>query len=154
MKAFILFFALMTSLIGSSYNFPKFNGPINDAEELVPPFLEKRLTKKINKAGEVSQRQLILITTGNFGTKSNSKDFLIALYKQWKLKKKDLVNAVVLFISKSKNEVRLFVGSNITKDFSKVDRQIILDQIIRPKVFENNYKVAIKKGMKAILNLI
>ncbi len=154
MKTVLLFLILINAIGGFSFEYPKFNGAINDMENLLPDFAEKRLAKKISKKKEASGRQVILITTGHFGGKSNSKDFLISLYKHWQFSKTNLRNKVVLFISKSKKEVRLFVGKNIGEAFSKLKRQEILDRIIRPKIHDGNYKAAIKRGIKAILKQI
>jgi len=154
MRFILCFIFLIHVNLSSAYQYPEFTGYINDYENLLPKIPTFLLTKKIEKKYQDSNRKLLLLTTPSFGDKSNSKDFLVELYKKWELKKEDLYNTVVLFISKSKSEVRLFVGKDISSDFSKRNRQSILDDIIRPNINKGKNKIAIKKGLKAILSAI
>ena len=150
--AFIFITLSFSSLF--AYNYPARKGAINDYEDVLSKFSEQRFEKKLNRKKAETGLSLVLVTTSTFGDKSNSKDFLIELYKKWELKPSVMRDMVVLFISGAKNEVRLFVGKNIAGSFSKADRQKILDEVIRPQIYKRNFKAAIKKGIKAILKLI
>ena len=134
--------------------YPDYQGQMNDNENLLPKLTEWHLKHKIERKNKQTNRALLLLTVPNYADQTNSKDYLIKLYQHWNLGTQFFENAVILFVSKSKSEVRLFVGKNISPSFPKNERQRILDKVIRPAVKKENYKKGIKKGMKEILQFL
>ncbi|MFD1550913.1 hypothetical protein DNU06_05075 [Putridiphycobacter roseus] len=131
--------------------YPDYQGLMNDNEGLLPPASEWYLNKKIIKKQKQTNHALMLLTVSNYADQSNLRDYLMRLYKHWKIKPTVFENSVILFVSKSKNEVRLFVGKKISDIFPKKKRQQILDHTIRPAIKKGKYKKGIKKGMIEIL---
>ncbi|MFK8044618.1 MAG: TPM domain-containing protein [Crocinitomicaceae bacterium] len=151
MKILVTLFLFVSSFcIGQDSSSTK--SSIKDFEELITESFEKKINKRINRRLNGTEYRLLVITSGSLNQRITIPRYLQQVFISWGINKSQLSKSVVLFISKSKSKLKLYIGNEVTKIISKDDKKKILEEEIEPKIEKSDFKGAIANGVKAILN--
>jgi len=135
----------------SSYIFPKSIGVVNDFENDFTSVQKEELTLKIARHQKSTTNQIVIVSVNDYGTYNTLFWYSLDMFNTWGIGEPYVNNGVLLIFSLNKREIRIQVGYGLEKKLEDHEAKYIIDQIIIPKIKENQVYDGILLGLEAII---
>tara|TARA_Y100000589_G_C27158975_1_gene631988 strand:+ start:1563 stop:2039 length:477 start_codon:yes stop_codon:yes gene_type:complete len=125
-----------------------------DYEDLLNEKQEVELQRMIGDHEAKTTNEIALVTTPDWGEKSNALFFSVNFGEKHGIGKKEKNNGIVIVVSKQQREARISTGygtEEVLKD--EIAKQII-DSLMIPRFKEDKYFEGIKDGTQEIIDFL
>lgn len=148
------FSVLFFSCIMKNDQFPEAKGFVNDYENVLSFYEEKKLVKQLKEHEKKTTNQIVIVSTSTILNYKNMRQYSLALANHWGIGTKELDNGILIMFSKSKREIQIQNGLGIVDKLTDQETKNIIDSLIIPAFKKEQYFVGLSKGINEIINEI
>lgn len=148
-KLFALLLALVPLTASAQPSFPKLEGRVVDAANLLSPEQEAQLTQLSAEVEQASSRQFVVATIPDLQGYDIA-DYGYQLGRAWRIGQKDANNGIVLIVAPNERKVRIEVGYGLEPIMTDALSSTIVNDTIIPRFKAGDMPGGIMAGAAAI----
>lgn len=142
---------LLAPLPAAAQDFPKLDGRVTDAANIIPADIEARLTQKLEALETESHRQLVVATIPDLQGYDIA-DYGYRLGREWGIGDKDRNDGALLIVAPNERKVRIEVGYGLEGTLTDGLSFLIINDQIVPRFKQGDMAGGIEAGTDAIIN--
>lgn len=134
----------------TAFEYPKYDGYVNDFAEIMSPEEEIQLEDKLSAYDKSTTNQIVVVTIKSLDGQI-IEEYSIGLAEEWAPGTEQDDNGLIFLMALEDREMRIEVGQGLEGEVTDLESKYILDDIVAPEFKKGQYNQGIASGIDAII---